>query len=224
MSDNYKNWTKLLQNEFNKEYFIKIVNFLNDEYEKKTIFPPKDYIFNIFKKISPNDIKVVILGQDPYHGYNQANGMSFSVNKGEKIPPSLRNIYLELSSDLNINLPSHGDLTSWVNQGVFLLNSTLTVEMGKPNSHKDIGWQIFTNKVINIISELDFPKVFILWGNFAISKKNLIKKNNNNFIITSPHPSPLSANRGFFGSRPFSKTNEFLIKNGIKPIDWRIEF
>lgn len=224
MSDNYKNWTKLLQDEFNKDYFIKIVNFLNDEYEKKTIFPPKENIFNIFKKISPNDIKVVILGQDPYHGYNQANGMSFSVNRGEKIPPSLRNIYLELSSDLNIDLPIHGDLTSWVEQGVFLLNSTLTVEMGKPNSHKDIGWQIFTNKVINVISELDFPKVFILWGNFAISKQSLIKNNFNNFIITSPHPSPFSANRGFFGSRPFSKTNEFLIKNGIKPIDWRIKF
>lgn len=222
MNENYKAWTELLKDEFDKEYFSKIVDFLNNEYSRKTIFPPKELIFNIFKKIAPNDVKVVILGQDPYHGDNQANGMSFSVNKGEKIPPSLRNIYLELYSDLKVDLPNHGDLTSWVNQGVFLLNATLTVEKSKPNSHKDIGWQIFTDRVISIISNLDFPKVFILWGSFAISKKELIAQNPNNFVITSPHPSPFSANRGFFGSRPFSKTNEYLTKNGIKPIDWRI--
>lgn len=223
MNENYKAWTDILKDEFNKEYFLKITSFLNHEYSKKEIFPPKELVFNIFKKVNPNDIKVVILGQDPYHGINQANGMSFSVNKGEKIPPSLRNIYLELYSDLKIDLPKHGDLTSWVNQGVFLLNATLTVEKGKPNSHKDIGWQIFTDKVISTISKFDFPKVFILWGNFAISKKFLIENNKNNFIISSPHPSPFSANKGFFGSHPFSKTNNFLINNGIKPIDWRIK-
>lgn len=222
MNKNYKAWKDILDDEFNKEYFLKMIEFLKIEYSKKEIFPPKDLVFNIFKKINPFDIKVIILGQDPYHGINQANGMSFSVNKDQKIPPSLRNIFLELNSDLKIDIPRHGDLTSWVNQGVFLLNSSLTVEKGKPNSHKDIGWQIFTDSVINKISMLDFPKVFILWGNFAISKKNLIFKCENNFILTSPHPSPFSANRGFFGSRPFSKTNDFLIKNKIKPIDWRV--
>ena len=145
-----------------------------------------------------------------------------SVNKGEKIPPSLRNIYIELNSDLGIIPAKHGDLTAWVEQGVFLLNATLTVEQAKPNSHKDIGWQIFTDRVIEIISNFDYPKVFILWGSFAISKSSLIKSNENNFIITSPHPSPFSAHRGFFGSKPFSKANNFLISRGVKPIDWRV--
>lgn len=222
MSDNYKLWTKFLQDEFKKEYFLNLTKFLNDEYKRKVIFPPKDLIFNIFKKIAPKDIKVIILGQDPYHGYNQANGMSFSVNKGEKIPPSLRNIYLELYSDLKIDLPTHGDLSHWVEQGVFLLNATLTVEQGKPNSHKDIGWQLFTDRVIELISKIDSSKVFILWGSFAISKISLIEKSKNNFIISSPHPSPFSANRGFFGSRPFSKANEFLVSNGVSEIDWRV--
>ena len=173
--------------------------------------------------LNPCDIKVIILGQDPYHGYNQANGLSFSVNKGEKIPPSLRNIFLELYDDLHITPPKHGDLSNWVSQGVFLLNSTLTVEKGRPNSHKDIGWQKFTDSVVAKISQIDTPKVFILWGSYAISKKNLIKNDKKNYIITSPHPSPFSANRGFFGSKPFSKANNFLSSNEIEPIDWRID-
>lgn len=221
--NNYDLWTEILKEDFNSYYFSNIVNFLNERYEKTTVYPPKNEIFTIFKKLAPNDVKVVILGQDPYHGENQANGMSFSVKKGVTIPPSLRNIYLELNSDLNIPISNHGDLTSWVNQGVFLLNSTLTVESGKPNSHKDIGWQKFTDSVIQKISMLKQPKVFVLWGNFAISKKDLIEKKDSNLIITSPHPSPFSANRGFFGSRPFSKINEFLEKNGEKAINWSIE-
>ena len=141
---NYVAWNEYLKDEFKKDYFVKMKNFLNEEYKNKTIFPPNEYVFTIFDKISPKDIKVIILGQDPYHGINQANGMSFSVNRGEKIPPSLRNIYLELYSDLGIIPPNHGDLTAWVEQGVFLLNATLTVEKSKPNSQKDIGWKIFT--------------------------------------------------------------------------------
>lgn len=219
---NYSAWNEYLKDEFKKEYFIKMKKFLDVEYKHKTIFPPNEAVFTIFDKIAPKDVKVIILGQDPYHGVNQANGMSFSVNKGEKIPPSLRNIYIELNSDLGIIPPSHGDLTAWVEQGVFLLNATLTVEQAKPNSHKDIGWQIFTDRVIEIISNFDYPKVFILWGSFAISKSSLIKSNENNFIITSPHPSPFSAHRGFFGSKPFSKANNFLISRGVKPIDWRV--
>lgn len=221
--NNYDLWTKILNDQFQSEYFKKIVDFLNFEYEKKIIYPPKNEIFTIFKKIAPKNIKVVILGQDPYHGEGQANGMSFSVKKGVKIPPSLKNIYLELNSDLGIEIPKHGDLTKWTEQGVFLLNATLTVESGKPNSHKDIGWQKFTDAVIKKISEEKQPKVFLLWGNFAISKKDLILNNSNNLVLTSPHPSPFSANRGFFGSRPFSKINEFLEKKGIEKIDWSIE-
>lgn len=220
---NYDLWTEILKDEFQSDYFSKIVNFLNFEYENKRIFPPKNEIFTIFKKLAPADIKVVILGQDPYHGEGQANGMSFSVKKGITIPPSLRNIYLELNSDLGIDIPKHGDLTSWTNQGVFLLNATLTVESGRPNSHKDIGWQKFTDAVIRKISQMEQPKVFVLWGNFAISKKELILDNGKNLVLTSPHPSPFSANRGFFGSRPFSKINEFLEKNGVDKIDWSIE-
>lgn len=219
---NYTAWNEYLKDEFNKDYFIRMKKFLDEEYKHKTIFPPNEAVFTIFDKIAPKDVKVIILGQDPYHGVNQANGMSFSVNKGEKIPPSLRNIYIELNSDLGIIPAKHGDLTAWVEQGVFLLNSTLTVEQSKPNSHKDIGWQIFTDRVIEIISNFDYPKVFILWGSFAISKSSLIKSNENNFIITSPHPSPFSAHRGFFGSKPFSKANNFLISRGVKPIDWRV--
>lgn len=221
--NNYDLWTKILNDQFQSEHFKKIVDFLNFEYEKKIIYPPKNEIFTIFKKIAPKNIKVVILGQDPYHGEGQANGMSFSVKKGVKIPPSLKNIYLELNSDLGIEIPKHGDLTKWTEQGVFLLNATLTVESGKPNSHKDIGWQKFTDAVIKKISEEKQPKVFLLWGNFAISKKDLILNNSNNLVLTSPHPSPFSANRGFFGSRPFSKINEFLEKKGIEKIDWSIE-
>lgn len=220
---NYDLWTEILKEEFSSEYFGKIVSFLDRKYSETEVFPPKNEIFTIFKKLAPEDVKVVILGQDPYHGSRQANGMSFSVNRGIAIPPSLRNIYIELKSDLGIEAPNHGDLTSWVNQGVFLLNATLTVEKGKPNSHKDIGWQLFTDAVIRKISELKQPKVFVLWGNFAISKRDLIANNGKNLVITSPHPSPFSANRGFFGSRPFSKINSFLEKNGVEKIDWSIE-
>ena len=230
MISNYGAWNEYLKDEFKKDYFVKMKNFLNEEYKNKTIFPPNECVFTIFDKISPKDIKVIILGQDPYHGVNQANGMSFSVNRGEKIPPSLRNIYLELYSDLGIIPPNHGDLTAWVEQGALEAEEDQQQERQQahgdqrqlPVDHKDIGWQIFTDRVIEIISNFDYPKVFILWGSFAISKSNLIKRDENNFIITSTHPSPFSAHRGFFGSKPFSKANEFLVSKGVKPIDWRV--
>lgn len=210
-------WDTILKNIYQEEYFKTLIEKVNKEYETKTIYPQKEKIFNAFKLTPFKDIKVVIVGQDPYHGENEAHGLSFSVQDGIKIPPSLKNIYKELNDDLNIPIKNTGNLETWAKQGLLLLNSTLTVEKDKPNSHQKIGWQQFTDDVIKIIDEKKEHVVFILWGNYARTKKALIK---NNYIIESPHPSPFSARNGFFGSKPFSKTNNYLKKNGIKEINW----
>ena len=216
MTNNY--WDAVLKEEYEKNYFKNIAMFINKEYKEKIVYPPKRDILRALKLTDYNDVKVVILGQDPYHGENEANGLSFSVNEGIKLPPSLKNIYKELYDDLGITKTT-GDLTSWANQGVLLLNSVLTVLKDTPTFHRKIGWQEYTDAIIKKLNEREKPIVFILWGNYARSKKNLIT-NKRHYIIESPHPSPFSANSGFFGSRPFSKTNEFLKKNNIKEIEW----
>ena len=216
------NWDSLLSEEYKKEYFLKMIDFLNKEYKNKTIYPKKNEIFNAFRYTSFDNIKVVIIGQDPYHGPNQAEGLSFSVSNSVLKPPSLQNIFKELESDLGMPFPEANSLKPWANEGVLLLNSVLTVEEHSPASHKNIGWETFTDNVIKKINEKKEPVVFILWGAFARSKKELIT-NPKHLIIESAHPSPFSARNGFFGSKPFSKTNEFLRKNNIKEIDWRIE-
>lgn len=218
----YNYWDTVLDSEYHKEYFANIVKFVNKVYKEKTIFPPKTRILSALDITDYNDVKVVILGQDPYHGIGEANGLAFSVNDGVKIPPSLKNIYKELHDDLGIEIPNTGNLESWAKEGVLLLNSVLTVEKDKPASHKNIGWETFTDSIIKKLNERDKPIVFILWGNFAKSKKELIT-NPKHLVLTSSHPSPFSVNYGFFGSKPFSKTNEFLRKNGIKEIDWTIK-
>ena len=215
-------WKDLLDDEFNKEYCQTLRNFLTNEYKTKTIYPDKYDIFNALHFTSYKDIKVVILGQDPYHGPGQAHGLSFSVNPGIKIPPSLLNIYKELNSDLGCYIPNNGYLKKWADQGVLLLNTSLTVRAGEANSHKSIGWEIFTDRIISLVNEKEDPVVFLLWGNNAIKKKNLIT-NKRHLILTSAHPSPLSASRGFFGSKPFSKINNFLISVNKEPIDWQID-
>lgn len=215
-------WQELLETEFQKEYYLTLKDYLTNEYKTKTIYPNKYDIFNALHYTSYKDVKVVILGQDPYHGPNQAHGLSFSVNPGVKIPPSLLNIYKELHTDLGCYIPNNGYLKKWSDQGVLLLNTSLTVIGGNANSHRKIGWETFTDKIISLVNEKKDPVVFILWGNNAIKKKDLIT-NSKHLILTSVHPSPLSASRGFFGSKPFSKTNDFLISINQKPIDWQIE-
>lgn len=215
------NWDKALSVVWNSPGFNKFYNNILDLYESKTIFPKKEDIFNALKLTDFNNVKVVIMGQDPYHGIGEAHGLSFSVQKGIKIPPSLQNIYKELESDLGVPPKNHGDLSGWAKEGVLLLNSVLTVEMDKPASHKGMGWELLTDYIIKILNTKDDPIVFILWGNFAREKKKYIT-NKNHLIIESPHPSPFSARSGFFGSKPFSKTNEFLIKNKKEPIDWSL--
>lgn len=212
-------WDEILRGEFSKEYYLKIREFLKVEYKTRVIYPPMFDIFNALKYTSYENTKVVILGQDPYHEEGQAHGLSFSVKRGVKVPPSLVNIYKELKNDLGVDTPSHGDLSSWAVQGVLLLNATLTVRQGMANSHQNIGWSIFTDQVIKILNESKNPTVFILWGGNARSKKKYIT-NPNHLIIESAHPSPLSAYNGFFGSRPFSRANEFLEKSGRGSIDW----
>lgn len=215
-------WDHYLENEYKKEYFQKLLDFIKEEYKNKTIYPKQNEVFNAFRYTDYQDIKVVILGQDPYHGINQAEGLSFSVKDEVLKPPSLKNIFKELESDLGIPFPEHNSLKPWTKQGVLLLNAVLTVEEHKPTSHKDQGWEIFTDAVIKKLNERDKPIVFILWGAYARSKKNYIT-NPIHLVIESAHPSPFSARNGFFGSKPFSKTNDFLKKNGIQEIDWRIE-
>ena len=215
-------WDEILNEEYHKDYFKNIVAFVNKVYKEKVIFPPKNRILSALNITDYDKVKVVILGQDPYHGIGEANGLAFSVNDGVKIPPSLKNIYKELYDDLKVPIPNTGNLESWANEGVLLLNSVLTVEKDKPASHKNIGWENFTDSIIKKINEKEEPVVFILWGNFAKSKKSLIT-NPKHLIIESSHPSPFSVNYGFFGSRPFSKTNKFLKENGIKEIDWTIK-
>ena len=211
-------WDNILSDEIKKDYFVNIINTVDNLYKEKEIYPKKEDVFNAFK-IPYSDIKVVILGQDPYHGEGEAHGYAFSCLK-KPIPPSLKNIYKELYSDLGIEKDmTNGDLTPWANQGVMLLNAGLTVEKDKPNSHKDLGWNKFTDAVISKLNEREDPIVFILWGNFAREKAKLIT-NPQHLVIESAHPSPFSARNGFFGSRPFSKTNEFLKKNNKKEINW----
>lgn len=223
MTINLKNdWKDLLNDEIHKGYYKNLREFLILEYNTQTIFPQMPDIFNALNYTPYKDVKVVILGQDPYHGVGQSHGLSFSVKPGIKIPPSLRNIYKELNSDLGCFIPNNGFLESWATQGVLLLNTALTVRSASPNSHKNKGWEIFTNKIIQLLNERKKPVVFILWGNNAISKEILIT-NDRHLIIKSVHPSPLSASRGFFGSKPFSKTNNFLISIGESPIDWQIK-
>jgi len=215
------NWDNLLHLEYNKDYFKNLMEILSQEEKKYKIYPKRDEIFQAFKLTDYDKIKCVIIGQDPYYGAGQANGLAFAVNRGVKIPPSLQNIYKELNSDLSIPIPNHGDLSNWAKNGVFLLNSTLTVRENQANSHRNIGWQRFTDEVIRLINLKNENVVFILWGRFAQSKQSLIT-NKKHLILTGSHPSPLSCYNGFFGKKYFSKTNDFLEKNGIKPINWRL--
>lgn len=212
-------WDNKLELIWNSEGFKKFYKLIENEYNTKTIFPPKDYIFNALKLTPYSNTKVVIVGQDPYHGVGEAHGLSFSVQEGIKIPPSLQNIYKELNEDLGIPIHTKGDLTKWGKEGVLMLNAVLTVEKDKPASHRNMGWELLTDYIIKILNQKEEPVVFILWGNFAKEKAKYIT-NPNHYIITSPHPSPFSARNGFFGSKPFSKTNNFLKTKNLKEIDW----
>lgn len=214
-------WDELLKNEWSQPYYQELRAFLATEYRTREIFPPMHDIFNAFKLCAYEDVKVVILGQDPYHGEGQAHGLAFSVKKGVEIPPSLKNIYKELSDDVGFTPPSHGCLESWEKQGVFLMNATLTVRRGQPLSHRGHGWETFTDHVIRLLSEREKPMVFLLWGSNARSKKPLID-NKKHLVLEAPHPSPLSAFAGFFGCKHFSKANAFLAKMGER-VDWTIE-
>lgn len=215
-------WDQILEEEFKKDYFIKLLYNIQNEYKNKTIYPKKDQIFNAFRYTSYKNTKVVILGQDPYHGEGEAEGLSFSVPLNIKKPPSLVNIFKELNDDLGCPIPTNGSLHSWAKEGVLLLNAVLTVVKDHAASHQGLGWETFTDNVIKKINEKEESVVFILWGRYARSKKNLIT-NKIHLVIESAHPSPLSAYNGFFGSRPFSKTNNFLIENDLKPINWEIK-
>ena len=214
-----KSWHNLLKDEFDKDYFTQIRVQVRREYKEKTIYPKGKDIFNAFNLTPVDDVKVVIIGQDPYHGANQAHGLCFSVAGEVALPPSLKNIYKEISSDLNIETPKTGNLEKWARQGVLLLNNVLTVEEGKANSHKEIGWEIFTAKAIEKLSIIRKDLVFLLWGNSAQKKQELIN-HDNHLVLTAAHPSPLSAYNGFFGNKHFSKTNSYLKKNNIGVINW----
>ena len=213
-----KKWDQVLEEEFNNEYFKSLGKFVKNEYHSKTIYPPYKDIFNALRFTDYDQVKVVILGQDPYHGYGEAHGLSFSVSTNVRRPPSLNNIFKELKSDLNIER-SNNNLTDWALQGVLLLNAIMTVVENKPLSHKNHGWEIFTDNIIKSLNKREKPVVFVLWGSYARSKKGLITSPQH-YIIESPHPSPLSANRGFFGSKPFSKINHFLKNVGEEEIKW----
>lgn len=215
-------WHELLLPEMEKPYYKNLRQFLIEEYKTNTVYPEMYSIFNALHYTDYDDVKAVILGQDPYHGPNQAHGLSFSVRRGVPAPPSLVNIYKEMKDDLGFSIPSHGCLEKWAKQGVLLLNTVLTVRAGEANSHRDMGWEEFTDHIIKILNERDRPMVFILWGAPAIRKESMIDQTKH-LVVKSPHPSPLSAYRGFFGSKPFSRTNRFLVKNGIDPIDWRLD-
>ena len=215
-------WKEVLMNEFEKDYFKKLTDFVQNEYNTKTIYPPQSEIFSAFDFTPFENVKVVILGQDPYHGEGQANGLSFSVADGIKLPPSLRNIYKELKDDVGIEISTSGNLESWARQGVLLLNATLTVEATKAGSHQKKGWETFTDAVIQKLSDQKENLVFILWGAYAQKKGAKIDRNKH-FVIESAHPSPLGAYRGFWGSKPFSTTNQFLKSKNITEIDWQIQ-
>lgn len=211
-------WDLILKEEFNKEYFKNLINFLNNRNKETTIYPNKQDLFKALKYTDYDNVKVVILGQDPYHGEGEANGLCFSVNQDQKMPPSLNNIFKELKDDLNIER-TNTDLSDWAKQGILLLNTVLTVEKDKPFSHRNIGWEEFTNCIISKLNEKQSPIIFVLWGNAARSKKELITNNIHN-IIESAHPSPFSYEKGFKGSKPFSKTNKYLKFNNISEISW----
>lgn len=222
MSMIQNDWLAPLKPEFSKPYYAELFTFVKNEYATRQIFPPADDIFNAFHLTPLHEVKVVILGQDPYHNDGQAHGLCFSVKQEVEIPPSLVNIYQELHTDLGCYIPNNGCLTKWARQGVLMLNTVLTVRAHQANSHRGMGWEQFTDAAIRILNEQDRPIVFILWGAPA-GKKAQMLNNPKHLILKAPHPSPLSAYRGFFGSRPFSQTNDFLIKNGLEPIDWQIE-
>jgi uracil-DNA glycosylase len=223
VADILKNdWNDVLEQEMGKPYYSELEEFLEEEYRTGRIFPEKQNIFNALNSTPFKDVKVVLLGQDPYHGEGQAHGLSFSVGKDVKIPPSLRNIYKELHDDIGCDIPEYGNLSKWTEQGVLLLNTVLTVREGKAHSHKGKGWETFTDKVIEHLNNREKPLVFMLWGRPAQEKLKLIDSEKH-FVIQSPHPSPFSARKGFFGSKPFSRTNEWLRNNGEKEIDWCIK-
>lgn len=214
-------WSDFLDNEFQQDYFKELASFIHEEYETKTIYPPKKEVFSAFYYTDLKDVKVVILGQDPYHEPFQAHGMCFSVKPGVEAPPSLKNIYKELQDDLGCSIPDHGYLMKWARQGVFLLNTVMTVERGKAFSHSRKGWETFTDHVIEKLNEQKQPMVFMLWGRPARSKKELLT-NPDHLILEAAHPSPLSAYNGFFGCRHFSKANAYLKEHGVSPIDWQL--
>lgn len=218
--ENY--WSKVLDEEKEKPYFKDLEIRIMNEYKSHSVFPKQDQIFRALMLTPYENVKVVIIGQDPYYQPGQANGLSFSVERGQPIPKSLQNIYKELSSDLHVLKPTHGDLTSWAEQGVLLLNNVLTVRSGKPNSHRGYGWETFTDRIIYELNNHPYPLVFLLWGNEAKRKAGLVDRERHN-VLTSPHPSPLSAHLGFFGNHHFSKANEFLVRTSRTPIDWKIE-
>ena len=222
MSMIQNDWLEPLKPEFSKPDYAELFKFVKNEYSTRQIFPPADDIFNAFHLTPLHEVKVVILGQDPYHNDGQAHGLCFSVKPDVAIPPSLVNIYQELHDDLGCYIPNNGYLTKWAKQGVLMLNTVLTVRAHQANSHRGMGWEQFTDAAIRILNEQDRPLVFILWGSPAQKKAQMLN-NPKHLILKAPHPSPLSAYRGFFGSRPFSQTNEFLVKNGLEPIDWQIE-
>lgn len=216
------NWDKVLEDEFEKDYFKTLLNKVDEEYSKYKVYPPRNKIFSALTNCDINDVKVVILGQDPYHEEGQAHGMSFSVLPGVDIPPSLKNIYKEIESEFGYPTPNHGYLMKWAKQGVLLLNATLTVRAHQANSHSKFGWQKFTDRVIQEVNKQDNPVVFILWGNNASSKEKFIDASKH-LVLKSVHPSPLSAYAGFFGNNHFKKANEFLKNNNREEIDWRID-
>lgn len=215
-------WDALLADELKKDYYLRLREFLKQEYSTRRIYPPMNDIFNALRRTSYSDVKAVILGQDPYHGAGQAHGMCFSVKKGTPPPPSLQNIFKELKSDLGIDPPNHGELTAWADSGVLLLNTVLTVREGMANSHRGMGWEQFTDRIIELLNQREKPMVFLLWGGNARSKARLIT-NPNHLVLQCAHPSPLSAYNGFFGCRHFSKTNTFLEQHGIAPINWKLD-
>lgn len=216
------NWDIMLKSEFEEPYYLKLREFLKSEYSSKQIFPSMYDIYNAFRYTDYNDVKVVILGQDPYHGEGEAHGLAFSVKPGIAIPPSLRNIYKELNNTLGCYIPNNGYLEKWARQGVLLLNTSLTVIKDQPNSHHNVGWEVFTDNVIKILNKREKPVIFLLWGSNAKSKSMLIDRNKH-IVYMSVHPSPLSANRGFFGCNHFKLANEKLMEMGFSPIDWQIE-
>lgn len=215
-------WDALLADEIKKDYYLRLREFLKQEYTTRRIYPPMEDIFNALRHTSYSDVRAVILGQDPYHGAGQAHGMCFSVKKGTPPPPSLQNIFKELKADLGIDPPNHGELTQWADNGVLLLNTVLTVREGQANSHRGMGWEHFTDRVIQLLNERQQPIVFLLWGGNARSKASLIT-NPQHLVLQCAHPSPLSAYNGFFGCRHFSKTNEFLTQHGMQPINWKLD-